>query len=263
MPKICSLKSYSHRRKLCEKLKTDNRKSWCITRNRACIVFAMLSLLLSFCGLVGADYILLPPPQDIVVTETTISVSLTTPTHTVFINVAEYDARQIVKNITVEFREPVTYSGFAIELLNDRPTYAAMPRNETFREYSNETVRGYYLLRFVMKPTDEITNVTMVFAVEKNATQKQDEEITLTLYRYNGRKMEEVPAEKFEEDDTFSYFETKTAGSAYVAITRVLLPSTLWWPVVVIIAMAALMAAIGIYAYRRFKLANLKKMVKT
>jgi hypothetical protein len=118
------------------------------------------------------------------------------------------------------------------------------------------------LLRFLMKPTDEITNVAMVFAVEKNATQEQDEEITLTLYRYNGRKMEEVPAEKFEEDDAFLYFKTTTAGSAYVAITRVITP-TLWWPVVVIIAVAALMATIGIYVYRRFKLANLKKMVTT
>jgi hypothetical protein len=89
---------------------------------RMCIVFTVFSLLLSFCGLVGADYVMLPPPQDIVVTETNISVSLTTPASTFFINVTEYDARQIVKNITVEFREPVTYFGFAIDLLNDRPS---------------------------------------------------------------------------------------------------------------------------------------------
>ncbi len=262
MPKSCSLfKSSSYRQKQGEKLETGNRKPRRIMCTRTCVVFIVFSLLLS-CGLVGADYVMLPPPQEIVITETNISVSSTTPTYAVFINVTEYDARQIVKNITVEFREPVTHFGFAIDLLNDRPTYTAMPRNETVREYSNETVRAYYLLRFLMKPTDEITNVAMVFAVEKKAAQKQDEEITLTLYQYNGRKMEEVTAEKFEEDDAFLYFKTTAAGSAYVAITRVLTPTMLWWPVVVIIVMAALMVAIGIYVYRRFKLANLRKMVK-
>jgi PGF-pre-PGF domain-containing protein len=263
MPKSCRLfKSFSHRRKLAGKLGMGNGKPWRVMRIRIYIVFTVFSLLLSCCGLVGADYVMLPPPQDVVITVTSISMSSTTPTRTFFINVTEYDAQQIVQNITVEFRKPVTYFGFEIDLLNDRPTYAAMPRNVTVREYSNETVRAYYLLRFLIKPTDEITNVAMVLAVEKNATQKQDEEITLTLYRYNGRKMEEAPAEKFEEDDSFSYFKTTAAGSAYVAITRALTPTMLWWPVVVIIAIAALMAALGIYVYRRFKLGNLRKMVK-
>ena len=228
-----------------------------------CAVFTVFSLLLSFCGLVGADYVMQNPPQDIVITETNISVSSTTPVRTVFINVTEYDARQTVKNVTVEFREPVAYIGFAIDVLNDRPTYAGMPTNETVREYSNETVRQYCLIRFLTEPADKITNVTMVLAVEKTDAQKKDEELTLTLYRYNGREMEEVPAEKFEEDDSFLYFKTTTVGSAYVAITRVLTPTTLWWPIVVIIVIAALMAAIGIYVYRRFKLANLRKRVKT
>lgn len=228
-----------------------------------CAVFTVFSLLLSFCGLVGADYVMQNPPQDIVITETNISVSSTTPVRTVFINVTEYDARQTVKNVTVEFREPVAYIGFAIDVLNDRPTYAGMPTNETVREYSNETVRQYCLIRFLTEPADKITNVTMVLAVEKTDAQKKDEELTLTLYRYNGREMEEVPAEKFEEDDSFLYFKTTTVGSAYVAITRVLTPTTLWWPIVVIIVIATLMAAIGIYVYRRFKLANLRKMVKT
>jgi membrane protein YdbS with pleckstrin-like domain len=35
-----------------------------------------------------------------------------------------------------------------------------------------------------------------------------------------------------------------------------------WWSVVVIIAIIALMAVIGIYIYRRFRLANHKKNVE-
>jgi hypothetical protein len=74
--------------------------------------------------------------------------------------------------------------------------------------------------------------------------------------------MEECPAEKFEEDDAFLYFKTTTERSSYIAITRVLTP-TPWWFVVVIIAMIALIAVIGMYIYRRFKLATLRKTVKT
>ncbi len=263
MSKSFSLFKLSLRkRELCKKGKTNNRKIWHIAYTRTCIILTVCSLLVSFCGLVGADYVMFTPPQEIVITETCISVSLATPANTVFINVTEYDNKQIVKNITVEFREPVTYVGFAIDVLNDRPTYAGMPRNETVRQYSNETVLHYYLIRFLTAPADKITNVAMVFAVEKATTQGIDEEITLLLYRYNGRKMEEAPVEKFEEDDNFLYFKTTTVGSAYVAITRVLTPM-LWGPAVVIIAMVTLMVIIGIYVYRRFKLANLRKMVKT
>lgn len=208
---------------------------------------------------------MLPPPPEIVVTETDISVSSTTSARTIFINVTNYDAKQIVKNVTVEFREPVAHVDFAMEVLNDRPTYAGMPRNETVREYSNDTVLQYSLIRFLTAQADKITNVTMIFAVEKAAAHEKDEGVTLSLYRYNGREMQEVPVENYEEDDAFLYFNTTTAGSAYVAITRVLKPTTLWWwPVVVIIAVAALMAiGIGIFVYRRFKLTNLRKTVKT
>ncbi len=251
----------SHRRKLCEKIKTHNRKPWRIAYIRTCTMLTVFSLLLSFCGSVGADYVMPAPPQKIVITETHISTPLTIPANTVFINVTEYDAMQIVKNITVEFSEPVTYVGFALDVLSGDPSYVGTWRNKTL-PYSNETILQYYLVRFLTDYADKITNVTIVFAVEKAAAQERDEEITLTLYRYDGRKMEECPTEKFEEDDAFLYFKTTTGGSAYVAITRVLMP-TPWWLVVVIIAMIALMVVIGIYGYRRFKLANQRKMVKT
>jgi len=220
---------------------------------RTCIVFAVFSLLLSLCGTVGADRFLPVLPQGIIIEETCVSVSLTTPASTVFINVTEYDAQQIVKNITVEFREPVAYVSFALYALRDRPPYEGIPRNET--------VLQYYTISFLADLADKITSVTMVFAVEKDAAQERDE-VNLVLYQYDGGKIEECPAEKFEENDAFVYFKTETEGSSYVAVTQVLMPAP-WWLVVAIIAMAALMAVIGIYVYRRVKLANLRKMVKT
>jgi len=256
----------SHRRKLCEKIKTHNRKPWRIAYIRTCTMLTVFSLLLSFCGSVGADYVMPAPPQKIVITETHISTSLTIPANTVFINVTEYDAWQIVKNITVEFREPVTYVGFALEVLRDRPNYEDLPRNRTVFQQYNETILQYYTIRFLTDYADKITNVTMIFAIEKAAVQERDEEVILVLYRYDGRNLEEFPAEKFKEDDAFLYFKTTTEGSSYIAITRVLMPEP-WWSGELMIAIIALMAVItaviGIYVYRRFKLANLRKTVKT
>jgi PGF-pre-PGF domain-containing protein len=254
-------KSSSYRRKICEKIKTNNRKPRLIPFIRTCVFFTVISLLLSSCASVGADYVMPTPPQEIVITETHISVSLTTPTNTVFINVTEYDTEQIVKNITVEFREPVTYIGFTIEVLSDNPNYEDLPRNETSFQRYNETILQYYTLRFLTQAADKITNVTMSFAIDKDAAPKKGEGVTLVLYRYDGRKMEECPAEKFEEDNAFSYFNTTTTGSAFIAITRVVPPEP-WWSVGVIIAIIMLLAVLCIYVCWRFKLANRRKKIK-
>lgn len=252
------LKSSFYRRKLGEKLEASRRKLWRIVHTRTCIILTVFSLLLSFCGSVDADYVMPTPPKEIVITETCISIALTTPANTIFINVTEYAAYQIVKNVTVEFLEPVTYIGFTIEVLSDSPNYEDLPRNKTVFQRYNDTILQYYTIRFLTEPADKITNVTMVFAIEKVVAQERDGEVTLVLYRYDGRNMEEFSAEKFGEDDVFLYFRTTTEGSAYIAITRVLIPAP-WWAVVIIIAIIALMAVVGIYLYRRFNLVNLKK----
>jgi PGF-pre-PGF domain-containing protein len=248
-------KASSHRRKTCEKLEANSRKPWRIACTRICIILTMFSLFFSFYGLVGADYVMPAPPQEIVITETSISLSFTTPSRSVFINVTEYNACPIVKNVTVDFREPVTYIGFILEVLSESPNYEDLPRNETvFQQYKDSALQ-YYTIRLLTEHADEITNVKMIFALEKTTAQERDA-VTLSLYQYDGRNMEECQTEKFEEDSAFSYFRTATAGSSYIAITRVLTP-TPWWFVVVIIAIIALLAVMGIYMYKRFKLTNL------
>lgn len=244
----------SYRRKLGEKIKTSSRKSWRITCTRTCIIFTVFSLLLSLCGSVGADYFPPAPPPDIVIKETYISVSLTTPASTVFINVTEYDVQQIVKNITIEFRELVTYVSFIINVLSDKPPDVNAP--------SNVAVLQYYTIRFLTELADKITNVTMVFAIEKASTQKSDVNgETLVLYQYDGGKFEKCPTVKIGEDDTFLYFKTETKGLSYVAVTGAVMSSP-WWLVAVVLAVTVLVTVIGIYVYRRFKLANLR-LVRT
>jgi hypothetical protein len=62
------------------------------------------------------------------------------------------------------------------------------------------------------------------------------------------------------ENDDFLYFRTEIEGSSsYVIVTRGITLSSWWFDVVIITVVVALITVIGIYGYRRYKLANLKK----
>jgi PGF-pre-PGF domain-containing protein len=258
MLKSCNFfrSSYYRHKQLDERIRKNNRKPWCLTCAKAYAGFTVFLLFLSLCEPAAAESF--PPPapnQHIVDWETFISVSLTTPASYVFINVTEYDAKQIVKNITMEFREPVTHVSFTLNVLGKRPSYVEALDNSTFLQY--------YAITFLTGVTDKIANVKMDFAIEKDAEQKMDyDEVTLVLYRYNGEKMEECSTEKTGEDEAFLYFKSDTKGSNYVAAIGGVMPS-LWWFAVVLIAVMALIALLGIYGRRRFKLANIRKTLRT
>jgi len=237
-----------------KKIKINNRTPWRITLARTRITFTVFLLLLSLCGKVGADSFPPASPQQTVVEETCISVSLTTPASTTFINVTKYDAKQIVKNITLEFREPVTYVSFTLKVLSEKPSYVDA--------LNNSTVLQYYTITFLTGLTDKIANVKMDFAIKKDTGQKSavDEE-TLVLYQYDGEKMVECPMEKVAEDDAFLYFRTETDGSSYVAVTGGI--ATLpWWFAMFVLAVVALIVIIGVCGYRRFKLAHQREMLR-
>ncbi|MDH7477679.1 MAG: PGF-pre-PGF domain-containing protein [Candidatus Bathyarchaeota archaeon] len=255
MPKSRSLfKSSSYRRKLFEIFEKKTRNSWRIARNKM-YIFVVFSILVSICKPVCADYFPPTPSQHIVVKETCVSVSTTTPTHTIFINVTEYDTEQIVKNITIEFCEPVTYVSFSLKVLSKRPSYVG--------SLNNSTLLQYYAIAFSTEATDEAANVTMDFAIEKNAKQKKAaDETTLVLYRCDRGKTEECPTEKLAEDDVFLYFRTTTVGFSYVAVVGGV-TSMLPWFALVVFAAAALITVTGIYAYRRFKRVSLRKILRT
>jgi PGF-pre-PGF domain-containing protein len=257
MPKSCILfKSYSCRRKLYEKLEKESRKTWRGMRTRTCIIFVVFGLLLSLCGPVGAYYFPPVPSEHIVVEETSVSVSLAAPARTVFINVTEYDAKQIVKNVTVEFYEPVDYVSFTLKVLSKRPSYIG--------SLDNSTILHYYAITFSTGVTDEIANVKMDFAILKDAAQQTVfSEENLVLYRFDGEKMQECPTEKVAADDAFLCFKTNTEGSSYVVATGGISLLPWWFAVAVIAAAVALVTAAGIYGYRKSKLAKLRKMLMT
>ena len=257
MPKSCVLfKSPSRGRKIDEKLEKDSRKLWRGMRTKTCIIFAVFGLLLSLCGPVGAYYFPPVPSEHLVVRETSASVSLATPARTVFINVTEYDAKQIVKNVTVEFYEPVDYVSFTWKVLIKRPSYIG--------SLDNSTILHYYAITFSTGATDEIANVKMDFAIKKDAAQQTVfSEENLVLYRFDGEKMQQCPTEKVAEDGTFLYFKTNTEGSSYVVATGGISSLPWWFAVAVIAAVVALVTAAVIYSDRKSKLAKLRKMLMT
>jgi PGF-pre-PGF domain-containing protein len=253
MPKSCILfNSRLRRRKLSEKLEIYSRKPWRAMCTRTCVIFTILAFLLSFCGQAGAYYFPPVPSEHIVVKETYISASSTYPTNTVFINVTEYDAKQIVKNITIELREPTTYVSFTLKVLKRRPTYIG--------SLDNSTVLRYYAITFSTGETDEIANVKMNFAIKKDAEQTTSfSEENLILYQFDGEKMRKCPTEKVGEDDVFLYFKTNTEGSSYVVATGGII--SLWWFAVIVIVVVLVTVTV-IYGYRRSKLAKLREMLK-
>lgn len=252
MPKSCILfKSHSRRRKLYEKLEKDSRKTWRGMRTRTCIIFFVFGLLLSLCGSAGAYYFPPVPSKHIIVEETSVDVALTSPANIVFIDVTKYDAKQIVKNITVEFYEPTTFVSFTLKVLSKRPSYVG--------PLDNSTDLKYYAITFSTGITDEIANVKMDFAIKKDATQKRTiSGETLVLYRFDGEKMQQCPTEKVGEDDSFLYFKTNTEGSSYVVAIGGL--SSPWFALVIIVAVV-LVAVTVVYGYRRSKLAKLREML--
>ncbi len=252
MLKRCNFfKSSSYRQKQDKRIRINYRRQLDLTA-KICVTFTLFLLFLTLCEPVASESF--PPPapnQHFVDWETFISVSLTTPESTVFINVTEYDAKQIVKNITMGFCEPVTYASFTLNVLGKKPSYVGT--------LNNSTVLQYYAIKCLTGAVDKIANVKIDFAIEKDTMQKRDyDEVALVLYRYNGKKMEECSTEKVGEDETFLYFKSDTKGSNFViAIGGI--ASSLWWFVVLLIVAVALVTLLGIYVRRSYKFTKIRR----
>jgi len=257
MHKGCNFfKSSSYRQKQLDKrIRIGNRKQLDLTCAEICVASTLFLLFLTLCEPVASESF--PPPapnQHIVDWETSIYVSSTNPERTVFINITEYDAKQIVKNITMEFREPVTYVSFTLNVLGKKPSYIGA--------LNNSTVLQYYAIKCSTGSVEKIAKVKMDFAIEKVATQKRDyDEVALVLYRYNGNKMEECSTEKVGEDETFLYFKSDTKGSNFVVAIGGI-TSSLWWLVVLLIVLVALVSLLVIYGRRSYKFAKISKMLR-
>jgi PGF-pre-PGF domain-containing protein len=235
--------------------KVSSRKSLRRSHNKAVTILVFLLFLASFCGSAGADYFSPAPPSSNTVNQTYVSVALTTPATKVHINVTEYDAQQMVKNMTIDFSEPINYIGLVIDVLKDKPLIVNEP--------NTGPIIQYYDIRYLTELEDKVTKVTMVFAVEKAALQNMSvEEDSLLLYQYNGNKFVVCPIQKVAENKTYLFFKTETTGHPLFAITGGTVPSP-WWSSILPIAIITLLAIIGIYVYKSLRLNRRPKPVRT
>ena len=245
----------SHRAKLNEDTSVKSNKQSRSTCSIAGVVLTVLLISLPFYGFANADYFSPAPPASNVVNQTFVSVALTTPATTVRINVTEYDAEQIVKNITIDLREPINYIGLVIDVLKDKPLIVNAPKTVPIIQY--------YEIRYLTGLEDKITNVTIVFAVERATLQNMSvEEDALLHYQYDGSKFDLCPTQKVSEDKTYLFFETETTVARCFAIAGAAVPSP-WWAFLLPIAVITLLGIIGIYVYRRHGLNRLRNPVRT
>lgn len=241
-----AFKTCSHRGKLLEDTGKNSDENSQSRSDKAGIVLALLLILLSFSGYTKADYFSPAPPADNLINQTFVSIALTTPATTVYINVTEYDAQQMVKNITIDFREPITYVGLVIDVLKDKPLILNAP--ETI------PIIQYYDVRYLTGLEDKVRNVMIAFALERATLQNMSiEENALLHYQYNGSKFDPCSTRKVGENKTHLFFETETIVSPCFAITGATVPAP-WWSFLVPIAVATLLAMVGAYIIRRYRL---------
>ena len=246
----------SIRGKLNGDAKADCKRQKLFRHGSAGIVLAIFLVLLSFCGTANADYF--PPslPASNIANQTLVSAAFTTASTTVYVNVTEYDPQQMVKNITVDFQEPISYISLYIDLLKDKPLIVNPPKTAP-------TIQ-YFDIRFLTELAEKISNVSVVLAVEKatlqNVSVKED---SLLLYQYNGSQFSEVcPIENVAENKTYLLFSTEMTAYSLFVITGSTVPSP-WWSSVLPIVGVPFLAIVGILVYRRYKQKRPQSRVET
>ena len=234
----------SHRGKLNEDTgkNSDENSRKCA---KASIVFALLLISLSFFEYTKADYFSPAPPAGNLINQTFVSIALTTPATTVYVNVTEYDTQQMVKNITIDFREPITYFGLVIDVLKGKPLIMNAPKTIPIIQY--------YDIRYLTELEDKITNVRIAFAIERATLQNISIEENLLHYQYNGSKFDLCSTKKVDENKTHLFFETETIVSPCFAITGAAVPVP-WWTFLVPIVVATILVIVGVYVIRRYRL---------
>ncbi len=237
---------WSIRGKLNGDAKTDCKRQKQFRHVAASIGLAIFLISVFFCGPANADYF--PPalPASNIANQTLVSAALLRPSTTVHVNVTEYDPQQIVKNITVDFQEPISYVSLYVDLLKDKPLLVHAPKTAPIIQYFD--------IRFLTELADKISNVTVVLAVERVKLQNMSvNEDSLLLYQYNGSQFTEVsPIKKVAENETYLLFSTEMTAYALFVITGSTVPSPWWFSVLPIVGVT-LLVIVGILVYRRYK----------
>lgn len=219
--------------------------------NHKCFIVVTMSLILALRIFMSVEAYNYPPdPPPYIVNQTIyIVISSTLPTKTVFINVTKYASQQFLKNITIEFSEPVAFTGFIINILSDKPPNLCAP--------NNGYILQYYYIRTYVELEDKVRNVIMNLAIDKLTIRNRDvKEEDLAVYRHYGQKFEKCYTKKVAVDDLI-YLNVGAEGLGYFAIAGMTFP--LQKIILITVAAAVIMAAAAVFIFRKFKLNSVLK----
>jgi hypothetical protein len=211
-----------------------------------CFAVTMSLILASYVFMSVKAYNFPPdPPPYIVNQNIRVAVSSTLPVKTVFINVTKYAPQQFLKNITIEFCEPITTTtSLIISLLNDKPPNLYAP--------TDICVLQYYYIRTYVELEDKIKNVVMIFAVDKFAIKSRDIEVeALTVYQSFGQELKKCHAEKVITG-SHVYLNVSTSGLKYFAVAGT--ASYFQKTILIIVAATVIITAIVVFIFRKSKL---------
>jgi len=200
----------------------------------------------------SAQYFPPTPPKPIIIRETQISVSYTEPQKTVVINVTQFDPEQIVKTITLTFKEPVLSISLTIYYLKEKPPEVTEP---------SDTPLLYFTIRAHQDLLKNIEKAVITFSVEKKIVdEKKIDEKTIILNRFSEDKWEKLSTTKIAEDEKFLYFKAESLGLSHFAVTEITIPPPFPWWIVLIVVIVAIVIAAGIVIWVRMK-RKTKKML--
>ena len=192
------------------------------------------------------------PPPYIVNKNIHIVISSISPTKTIFMNVTKYTPQHFLKNITIEFYEPIMFASFIISFLSDKPPNLSAP--------DNVCVLQYYYIRTFVELEDKVVNVTMNFAIDRTIIQNKDvKEESLTVYWSHAEKFQKCRIKKTVNDDFFIYLSASGEKLGYFAVagTTIFLQKIVTITVTVIIV-----ATVIIYLCRKFQLKHVLKNLR-
>jgi len=167
-------------------------------------------------------------------------------------NVTKYTPQHFLKNITIEFYEPIMFASFIISFLSDKPPNLSAP--------DNVCVLQYYYIRTFVELEDKVVNVTMNFAIDRTIIQNKDvKEESLTVYWSHAEKFQKCRIKKTVNDDFFIYLSASGEKLGYFAVagTTIFLQKIVTITVTVIIV-----ATVIIYLCRKFQLKHVLKNLR-
>lgn len=212
------------------------------TQRTFIIAFILLLGIFATIASVSAQYFPPVPPEPIIVRETSISASYIEPRKTIILNVTQFEPQQVVKKVTLTFKQPVLNVSLTIYHLKEKSLEVSEPPDVSLL---------YFTIRAHKDLLENVEKAVITFSVEKRIVEeKRVDEKTIVLNRFFEGKWEKLPTRKVAEDGQFLYFEAEAPGLSHFAATGSAIPPFPWWIILIIVIAVVVGVAVWILMKR-------------